>query len=61
MADIMKCSNSDCEMKESCKRFTAQSSDVQAVMKFSPTDSGCNFYLQDKSKKPEKSELLKRI
>ena len=61
MADITKCNNEDCGLKETCKRYNAQSGEIQSVQRFEPNKLGCNFYLQDKKKKIEKQVAIKAI
>ena len=55
MADISKCAGTDCELKKTCFRFTAESSDYQAYQEFWKDDS-CDYYWDDKKVNPKNWE-----
>ncbi len=52
MADITKCSNKLCTLKERCYRFTSAPNEYrQAYAEFSQDDEGdCDYFLSNKVK-----------
>jgi hypothetical protein len=44
MSDITKCTNSDCPLKESCYRWTAEAEEHQSYAKWEPKDGECEEY-----------------
>ena len=50
MADISKCSGEGCSLKESCKRFTSESSYYQSYIEsmYSKENNKCEFYYGNK-------------
>ena len=52
--DISKCAGTDCELKKTCFRFTAESSDYQLYQEFWKDDS-CDYYLDNKGRDNENS------
>ncbi len=49
MADISMCEGKDCNLRETCYRFTAKPSEYQSY--FTPTlikNNGCEYYINNK-------------
>lgn len=45
MADITKCTNKDCPLKETCYRWTAEEDEMQSYSDFKPDENGeCEYY-----------------
>ena len=59
MADICKCTNDKCPIKEQCYRWTAEDEDLQAYSHFSPDEKGyCSMQIELKSRRlPRKHHI----
>jgi hypothetical protein len=60
MADITKCTNNECVLKENCGRYLMEGSEYQPTIKFEPTKIGCNFFIEQKRSKSPKSSYIKK-
>ena len=60
MADISKCSNTKCTIKENCYRFTSQSNIRQSYGDFTQDSDGkCEYYMNNNKIKIENNEQEK--
>jgi len=50
MADITKCNNTKCKIKDECYRYTCKGSDWQSYQNFEPKETdgkiGCEFFME---------------